>query len=505
MTRKQLTVEDTKFQPSADPVQARRDKLDKLIALGVDPYPTTWRITHTAAQLQDKYAHLEDGEVTDDRVIIGGRITASRNSGMFRDLRDGAGRIQVFTHKEHADETSIALKTLLDLGDFIGVEGVVRRTPAGELTVNAEAITLLTKTLLPLPEKHHGVTDAEVRTRNRTLDLIANERSREVFQARFKAISQIRRTMAEDAFLEVETPVLHQIYGGASADPFTTHYNAVDQDMYLRIALELHLKRTLAGGLSDRVFEIGRVFRNEGVSTRHNPEFTMLEAYQAYADYTDMMALTEKIAEGVAMALHGTPEVAFGEHTLNFKGPFKRLPMPDAVKDATGLDFLAMGDAAEARAAIKAKFPDLEIADDASWGECLEEAFAESVEPTLIQPTHITHFPKDISPLAKSDPSDPRLVERFETFCNGWEIANAFSELNDPVEQRARMVEQRDQAHARGETSRELDEDFLAAIEQGMPPTGGLGIGVDRLIMLMTDTHTIRDVILYPALRARQG
>lgn len=503
MTRKELSIEDTRIQPSPDPVMARQDKLDRLIALGVDPYPTRWTVTHTAAGIQDQYAHLDDGEVTEDRVVIGGRITASRNSGMFRDLRDGSGRIQVFTHKEHADETSIALKTLLDLGDFIGVEGYVRRTPAGELTVNAERITLLTKTLLPMPEKHHGVTDSEVRTRNRTLDLIANERSRDVFQARFKAIATIRALMAGADYLEVETPVLHQIYGGASADPFVTHYNAVDQDMYLRIALELHLKRTLAGGLADRVYEIGRVFRNEGVSTRHNPEFTMLEAYQAYADYEDMMALTETLAEGVARALHGGTEVAFGEHRLNFKGPFKRLPMPQAVKDATGLDFLAMADAAEARAALKAKFPDLEIKDDASWGECLEEAFAEAVEPSLIQPTHVTDFPKDISPLAKSDPSDPRLVERFETFCNGWEIANAFSELNDPVEQRARMVEQRDQAHARGETSRALDEDFLAAIEQGMPPTGGLGIGVDRLIMLMTDTHTIRDVILYPALRAK--
>jgi len=503
MTRKELTVEDTKIQPSADPIQARKDKLDKLLALGVDPYPTTWRVTHRAADLQDQYAHLEDGEVTEDRVVIAGRITASRNSGMFRDLRDGSGRIQVFTHKEHADETSIALKTLVDLGDFIGVEGYVRRTPAGELTVNAEKITLLTKTLLPMPEKHHGVTDSEVRTRNRTLDLIANERSREVFQSRFRAIAEIRQIMAGEDFLEVETPVLHQVYGGASADPFMTHYNAVDQDMYLRIALELHLKRTLAGGLADRVYEIGRVFRNEGVSTRHNPEFTMLEAYQAYADYTDMMALTEKIAEGVALALHGSAEVTFGEHTLTFKGPFPRLPMPQAVKDATGLDFLAMADAAEARAALKAKFPDLEIEDDATWGECLEEAFAEAVEPTLIQPTHVTHFPKDISPLAKSDPNDPRLVERFETFCNGWEIANAFSELNDPVEQRARMVDQVTQAHARGEDTRELDEDFLAAIDQGMPPTGGLGIGVDRLIMLMTDTHTIRDVILYPALRAK--
>ena len=503
MTRKELTVEDTKIQPSADPVQARKDKLDKLIALGVDPYPTRWTSTHRAAELQEKYADLADGEETKDRVVIAGRITASRNSGMFRDVRDGSGRIQVFTHKEHADETSIALKTLIDLGDFIGVEGYVRRTPAGELTVNAQTITLLTKTLLPLPEKHHGVTDPEVRQRNRTLDLIANERSRTVFQARFKAIAEIRRIMADQAFMEVETPVLHQIYGGASADPFITHYNAVDQDMYLRIALELHLKRTLAGGLADRVYEIGRVFRNEGVSTRHNPEFTMLEAYQAYGDYTDMMALTERLAEGVATALHGASTVTFGEHELTFKGPFARLPMPQAVKDATGLDFLAMNDAAEARAALKSTYRDLEIEADASWGECLEAAFAEAVEPTLIQPTHVTHFPKDISPLAKSDPNDPRLVERFETFCNGWEIANAFSELNDPVEQRERMVAQVEQAHGRGEMRRELDEDFLAAIDQGMPPTGGLGIGIDRLIMLMTDTHTIRDVILYPALRAK--
>lgn len=503
MTRKELSIEDTKIQPSTDPLQARLDKLAKLKSLGVNPYPTPWHVTHQAADIQSAYAHLEAGEVTQDRVVIGGRITASRNSGLFRDLRDGSGRIQVFTHKDYADETSIALKTLIDLGDFIGVEGYVRRTPAGEITVNAEKITLLTKTLLPLPEKHHGVTDSEVRTRNRTLDLIANEASRETFQNRFRAIAEIRRIMADEAFLEVETPVLHQVYGGASADPFMTHYNAVDQDMYLRIALELHLKRTLAGGLADRVYEIGRVFRNEGVSTRHNPEFTMLEAYQAYGDFKDMMALTEKIAEGVALKLHGTTQVSFGEHTLDFKGPFKRLSMPQAVKEATGLDFLTMSGADEARKALAAKFPALEIEPDASWGECLEEAFAEAVEPTLIQPTHVTDFPKDISPLAKTDAHDPRLVERFETFCNGWEIANAFSELNDPIEQRARMVEQMQQAHARGETSRELDEDFLSAIDQGMPPTGGLGIGIDRLIMLMTDTHTIRDVILYPALRAK--
>lgn len=487
---------------SSDPVVARTQKLNKLRETGIDPYPATFRVTHKAGHLQRQYETLKPDERTEDKVVVAGRVLSQRNSGMFRDIRDGTGKIQIFTHKEFADEDSILLKSFIDIGDFIGVEGTVRRTQSGELTVNAEKITILTKSLLPLPEKYHGITDAEARQRNRSLDLIGNDDSREVFKKRSQVISAIRTLMSEDGFTEIETPVLHAIYGGASADPFTTHYNAVHRDMYLRIALELHLKRTLVGGLSDKIFEIGRVFRNEGVSTRHNPEFTMLEAYSAYSDYNDMMALVEMLFKGVSEALHGSASVKYGIEIIDFNGPFKRLPMPEAVKDKTGIDFLSIRNDKDARNVLINQL-NVNVEDDATWGECLEEAFANFVEPTLIQPTHVTGFPKDISPLAKTDKEDPRLVERFETFVNGWELANAFSELNDPIEQRARMEEQMHQAHARGEISREVDEEFLAAIEQGMPPTGGLGIGVDRLVMLMTDCQTIRDVILYPALRAK--
>lgn len=496
-----LTAEDTKVEVSSDPIQARHDKLAKLRELSIDPYPAEFRITDKAAALQARYEALEPDTESGDEVVVAGRVMSSRNSGMFRDLLDGTGKIQIFSHKMCTEEASLALKNLIDIGDHIGVRGKVRRTKTGELTINAQAITLLTKSLRTLPEKHHGLTDPEARQRNRTVDLIANERSREVFRARSRAITHVRRMMEEEDFLEIETPVLHQIYGGASADPFTTHYNAVHQDMYLRIALELHLKRTLAGGLHDKLYEIGRVFRNEGVSTRHNPEFTMMEAYWAYADYTDIMGLVERLFEGVAMHLHGKAEVTFADKVLNFAGPYERLPMPAAVKDATGIDFVSLASDEEARQAVRAA--GIEVEDDALWGECMEEAFAAKVEPTLVQPTHVTDFPKDISPLAKTHPDDPRLVARFETFVNGWEVANAFSELNDPVEQRVRMTEQTEKAHERGESTRELDEDFLAAIEQGMPPTGGLGIGIDRMVMLMTDSQTIRDVILYPALRAK--
>lgn len=493
---------DEQQRPATDLTQVRLDKLKSLRELGVDPYPAAFPVSTDAAALAAKYADLEPNAETQDEVVVAGRVVSYRNQGMFIDIRDGSGKVQVFVHKDCSTEQSRSIVGLVDLGDFIGAKGFVRRTKRGELTVNATEVTFLAKALLPLPEKYHGLKDVEARFRNRHLDLISNQDSRDTFLKRAKAISFIRRCLGDEGFLEVETPVLHGVYGGASAEPFMTHYNAVDRDMYLRIALELHLKRTLIGGLCDKVFEIGRVFRNEGVSTRHNPEFTMLEAYWAYSDYTDMMALTERLLSGIAEHLHGSTQVQFGELTLDFSGPFKRLPMPQAVLDATGIDFLAITDDAAARAVVKDKLglaPDK----DATWGEVLEMVFGEKVEPTLTQPTHITHFPKDISPLAKVMAEDPRLVYRFETYCNSWELANAFSELNDPVDQRQRMVDQVEQAHARGESQRALDEEFLTAMDQGMPPTGGLGIGIDRLIMLMTNSPSIREVILFPTLRAK--
>lgn len=424
---------DPKTVVSSNPFQARLDKLAKMREQSIDPYPPRFHVTHKASELHDRYSNLEPEAVTQDTVVVAGRLMSSRNSGMFRDLLDGTGKIQIFSHKANTEPESLALKSLIDIGDYIGVRGVVRRTKAGELTINAQQITVLTKSLRPPPEKHHGVTDAETRQRNRTLDLIANESSRETFRMRSRAITQIRRMMTNDeGFLEIETPMLHSVYGGATADPFMTHYNAVEQDMYLRIALELHLKRTLAGGLHDKLFEVGRVFRNEGVSTRHNPEFTMLEAYWAYSDYSDIMGLVGRMFESVAQHLHGTSTVIFGDAKISFKGPYPRLPMPKAVKDASGVDFLEMESANAAREAVKNL--GIEIDDDATWGECLETTFGERVEETLIQPTHVTHYPKDTSPLAKALPEDPRLVARFETYGNGWELANAFTELNDPIE-----------------------------------------------------------------------
>jgi lysyl-tRNA synthetase class 2 len=360
---------------------------------------------------------------------------------------------------------------------------------------------MLTKSLLPMPEKWHGLSDVELRYRKRHLDILSNADSKVRFQQRSKIVSGIRRFMEDDGFMEIETPMLHSVYGGATAEPFKTHHNTLKLDMFLRIAPELYLKRALVSGLTDKVFEVNRNFRNEGVSTRHNPEFTMLECYWAYADYEDIMDLVERLFETLALTIHGKTDFMYGDTEFSFKGPFKRVPMPDAVKDATGIDFRAIDTDEAARAAAKAA--GFEIEDDWTWGECLAFIFEEKVEPTLIQPAHVTHFPKDISPFAKEVPGEPRLVERFETYCNTWELGNAFSELNDPEEQRKRMVEQLEQAHARGETDKRLDDEFLDAIDQGMPPAGGLGIGVDRLVMLLTDAPSIRDVILFPARKTR--
>ncbi|MCF1470386.1 MULTISPECIES: lysine--tRNA ligase [Rhizobium/Agrobacterium group] len=496
-----MTEANTETALSSDATEVRRQKLALLRQQIGDVYPAHFHRTATTAELAEKYAELEPDTESGDTVTVAGRIYSSRNSGMFMDLRDASGKIQIFSHKDMTPEEARAMLPMIDLGDIVGVTGQVRRTKRGELTINAETITMLTKTLLPMPEKYHGVTDIEVRYRKRHLDILTNDESKLRFQQRSKIVSGIRRFMESDGFMEVETPMLQSIYGGASADPFKTHHNTLKQDMYLRIAPELFLKRTLVSGLADKIFEINRNFRNEGVSTRHNPEFTMMECYWAYADYEDVMDLVERLFADLAMRIHGSTEFAFGDKEISFKGPFKRVPMPDAVKEVTGIDFLAIKTDEEARAAAKAA--GFAVEKDWTWGECLSFIFEEKVEGTLIQPSHVTHFPKDISPFAKEVPGEPRLVERFETYCNAWEIGNAFSELNDPEEQRKRMVEQLEQAHARGEKDKQLDDEFLDAIDQGMPPAGGLGIGVDRLIMLLTNAPSIRDIILFPARRAK--
>ncbi|WP_027487842.1 lysine--tRNA ligase [Allorhizobium undicola] len=496
-----MTDTKTETALSSDASEVRRQKLAMLREKIGDVYPAHFHRSITNAELSEKYAKLEPDTESADVVTVAGRVYSSRNSGMFMDLHDATGKIQIFSHKDTTPEEARNLLPMIDLGDIIGVKGQIRRTKRGELTINAHEITMLTKTLLPMPEKWHGVTDIEVRYRKRHLDIMTNEESKLRFLQRSKIISGVRRFMEADGFMEVETPMLQSIYGGASADPFKTHHNTLKQDMYLRIAPELFLKRTLVSGLADKIFEVNRNFRNEGVSTRHNPEFTMMECYWAYADYEDMMDLVERLFADLAVRIHGSTEFAFGDKELSFKGPFRRVPMPEAVKEATGIDFMSIKTDEEARSAAKAA--GFAVEKDWTWGECLAFIFEEKVEGTLIQPAHVTHFPKDISPFAKEVPGEPRLVERFETYCNAWEIGNAFSELNDPEEQRRRMVEQLEQAHARGEKDKQLDDEFLDAMDQGMPPAGGLGIGVDRLIMLLTNAPSIRDIILFPARRAK--
>jgi lysyl-tRNA synthetase class 2 len=486
---------------SSDVTEVRAQKLAKLRETVAEVYPAHFHRTMTNQELAEKYADIEPDTMTGDIITVAGRVYSSRNSGMFMDIHDASGKVQIFSHKDTTPEAARDLLPLIDLGDIIGVTGEVRRTKRGELTVNAHEITMLTKSLLPMPEKWHGLSDIELRYGKRHLDILTNEDSKLRFQQRSKIVSGIRRFMEDEGFMEIETPMLHSVYGGATAEPFKTHHNTLKLDMYLRIAPELYLKRALVSGLTDKVFEVNRNFRNEGVSTRHNPEFTMLECYWAYADYEDIMGLVERLFEKLALAVHSTTEIAYGEQQLSFKGPFRRVAMPDAVKDATGIDFRAIVTDEEARAASTAA--GFEIEDDWTWGECLAFIFEEKVEASLIQPTHVIDFPKDISPFAKEVPGEPRLVERFETYCNAWELGNAFSELNDPEEQRKRMVEQLEQAHARGESEKQLDDEFLDAIDQGMPPAGGLGIGVDRLIMLLTNAPSIRDVILFPARKTR--
>lgn len=492
------SVADLFDNPQSEP---RLQKLADLRAKGIDPYPYSYPVDATAAGLHERYGDLADDTVTDENVHLAGRIRAMRNNGMFIDLHDASGKIQVFSHKHTAPEELIDLLKQLDIGDLIGVEGLVRRTKRGELTVNAQVITVLSKTLLPLPEKFHGLTDVEVRYRQRYLDLIMNEESRETFRARSRAMSAIRAFMTERGFMEVETPTLQPLLGGASAKPFTTHHNALDIGLYMRVAPELYLKRLIVGGLSDRVFEIGRCYRNEGLSQRHNPEFTMIEGYQAFADFSDMMELVESLMSQTAIAVNGGTTVTYGEHEIDFAGPYARKSMTGLVEEATGVDFLAIDNAADAVA--KARELGADVATDALWGQAIEAVFEIKVEPSLIQPTHVCDMPRDISPLAKVHRDDPRLTERFETFVNTWELANAFSELSDPQDQYERFAGQAALREKGDDEAQMMDIDYVTALAHGMPPTGGFGLGIDRFTMLLTGATTIRDVILFPTLRPR--
>jgi lysyl-tRNA synthetase, class II len=487
---------------ATDPLRAARlAKLDGLRALGIDPYPYEYRRSDTAAALDLRFAGLAAGAETGERVRVAGRIRAIRNSGMFIDLHDASGKIQIFCHRDLLDPVGSAIVRLLDLGDLVGVEGLVRRTPRGELTVNASVVTVLAKTLLPLPEKYHGLADVELRYRQRYLDLIMRPESRETLRRRSRIVAALRSHLSARGYLEVETPMLHTIPSGASARPFVTHHNALDTDLYLRIAPELHLKRLLVGGLADKVFEINRCFRNEGLSPRHNPEFTTLELYESYVDYAAMMRLTEELVTTAAETVLETLRLDYGGAAIDLSPPWPQRAMVELVRDATGVDFRAIDDAAAARQAASGL--GVVLNGNENWGQTIEAVFGARVEDSLIQPVHVTGFPRDISPLAKADRSDPRLAERFETYIYGWEVANAFSELTDPQDQSDRFMAQM-RARALGDDEAQpLDEDYVTALEYGLPPCGGLGIGIDRLVMLLTDSPSIRDVIAFPSLRPR--
>ena len=481
--------------------QTRIQKLTDLADRGVNPYPYTFDKTANAKELQEKYKNLEAGVETDDVYSVAGRVMAIRNTGMFIDLQDDSGKIQIFSHKENVSEDQMKILKLIDIGDIVGFTGTIRRTPRGELSIKTTKLTLLSKALLPLPEKHHGLTDVEIRYRQRYVDLIMNEEVRDTFQKRSLIIQKIREFLAKKGFLEVETPTLQTMASGANARPFNTHHNALEMDLTLRIALELYLKRLIVGGVSERVYEIGKCFRNEGIDTRHNPEFTMIELYQAYADYNDMMKITEEMVAYVAQEVLGTMKIQYGEHEIDLTPPWDRKTMLGAIKDETGVDFMEIYTVEQAME--EAKKLHVQVEEGMNWGQIVEAVFEEKIEPSLIQPCHIMDYPREISPLAKVHRNNDRLTERFETRVNGWEIANAFSELTDPIDQRHRFEAQA-QAKANGdEEAMDIDEDFITALEYGMPPTGGMGMGIDRLVMLLTNSPSIRDVIAFPTLKKR--
>jgi lysyl-tRNA synthetase class 2 len=485
-------------------IRLRHEKLARLRARGIDPYPPRVVRTHVSVDAVAAFEAWESAGAEGDAptVSVAGRITAMRDMGKaaFLDLRDGDGRIQCYIKKDIIGADEYAGLADLDLGDFIGATGALFRTRTQEITVEARGYTVLTKALRPPPEKYHGVEDVEIRYRQRYLDLMANADAREIFRTRAAVVAGIRRYLDDRGFIEVETPVLQPEAGGAAATPFVTHFRALDQDFFLRISLELHLKRLVVGGF-DRVYEMGRIFRNEGLGWKYNPEFTMIEIYQAYADYHDIARLIEEMVSSVAQQVLGTTIVQYGEHTLDVAPPWRRVTMRDALIEHGGIDFEELRTREKLLEELQRRKFDVDPG--WSWSKLLDEAVSHYVEPKLIQPTFLLDYPKEISPLAKNKPGAPGLVERFEFFCAGFEMGNAYTELNDPVDQRERFETQARLAAAGLEEVETLDEDYLVALEYGMPPTGGMGMGIDRLVMLLTGNETIREVILFPQLRKK--
>jgi len=479
----------------------RRQKLERLCARGINPYPNRYKQTHTTREAITLLEKTETDEAS-EKVSVAGRITAMRNMGKssFFDIRDGSGKLQLLFQNASLDKEHSELFKDLDIGDIIGVEGTLLRTKTGEPTVSVTDFTMLAKSLQPLPEKWHGLSDTDKRYRQRYLDLIANSEVKEVFKVRSRVITAIRQFLNERGFIEVETPVLHPSAGGALAAPFITHHNTLDQDLYLRIATELHLKRLIVGGL-DKVYEIGRVFRNEGISTTHSPEYTLLESYEAYADYNDVMEMQEQMIHHVSQQVLGSSEVRYGEDTIDLKPPWQRITLRDAIKEYSGIDFVKYPTADGLRE--KMRSTKMEVDPQKNWAKLVDELLKTCVRPRLIQPTIVYDYPASMSPLAKNKPSEERVVERFQAVAGGLEIDNAYSELNDPILQRERFEEQLQERQAADEERWTIDEDYLLALEYGMPPTGGLGVGIDRLVMLLTDQQSIREVILFPQLREK--
>ena len=481
-----------------DQEQQRLQKTQRLRERGINPYSLRATRTHTARQALDAFTRDE----TLQSVKLVGRLVALRDMGKlsFAHIQDGSAKIQLMFRKDAvgADNYTSLLKDF-DLGDFIGAEGDVVRTKTGEITLQVARFELLAKTLSPLPEKWHGLKDIETRYRQRYLDLLSNEPVREIFAKRSKIVTAMRKYLDEHGFLEVETPVLQPLYGGGAAEPFITHHNKLDQDMYLRIADELYLKRLLVGGY-ERVYEISKDFRNEGVDFKHNPEFTMMECYQAYGDYTTMMTLVEELYAACALAANGTLQITYQGHAIDLTPPWPRATMRDLILKTSGVDIYADTDLLTLRQRIAAL--NLKVEAKPTWGKQVDELFSAFAEPTLIQPTFVMDYPEEISPFAKKKPDNPRVVERFEAFTLNMELGNAFTELNDPLDQYARFMEQAEQRNAGDKEAHPIDLDFIEAMMHGMPPTGGLGVGVDRMTMLLTDQSSIREVILFPQLRA---
>ena len=478
-------------------VEQRIRKLQELRDRGINPYPYSFDRTHLAAEVLASFDAIQGAEVR-----LAGRLLTVRLMGKaaFAHIQDGSGRIQIYVRRDRVGDEQYELFKALDLGDFVGVSGKPFRTKTGEITIEVESLSLLSKSLRGLPEKWHGLTDVEKRYRQRYLDLISNEEVRQVFVTRSRTIDAIRRYLVDHGFLEVETPILQPIHGGAAAKPFATHHNALDRDLYLRIALELYLKRCVIGGI-EKVFEIGRNFRNEGISTRHNPEFTMLELYQAYTDYSGIMTILEDMVPTVARQVLGTTTIEYSGYTIRLDAPWPRIPLRDAIRNESGIDYEEYPTAEALYEVVRGA--GVHVEPNSTRAKLIDSLLSSFVEPKLIQPTFLIDYPVEMSPLAKRKRDDFELVERFEAFIGGMEIGNAFSELNDPLDQRERFEQQLAERAAGDEEAQPMDEDFLIALEHGMPPTGGLGVGIDRLVMLFTGNNSIREVILFPQLRTK--